>query len=218
MTKIHAMPMAICLALAACGGGGSAAPEPAAAPACSPAVVRIQFFGDSTNLYGAWETTRDALRARFGQSIMVESRAVSGMTTDQLLAGTDGLNKPWPGSVAPGSITLVNDGINDAVAAPIEQYKANLRRLRPSYFETPNPTDSPLRPYDGTATYAQAMRDVAVETGVPLIDIHTYVISLPNWRALLVDGIHPGPVLTEMIGTNVVYPALVPAVAKLRCE
>lgn len=161
---------------------------------------------------------RDALQARYGSAaVTVESRAVGHMTAENLIEGNDGVNKPWPQGVPTGAWSLVNFGINDSVRWPIEQYKANLRILHPTYFETPNPTDSPIRPYESTQAFAEAMRDVAAELHVPVIDVNAFVLAMPDWRAHLADGIHPDDQLYAAIGGYVLQ-QLEPDVAKARCQ
>ena len=107
------------LALAACGGGSSD-PSTGRSKAvltlgCVPVEqVKIQLFGDST-MVGAGASTNSAgdmpgapapaiqaaMDARFGKgAVLVLGNAVSGTTSQQLIAGTDGVNAPWPQSIA----------------------------------------------------------------------------------------------------------------------
>lgn len=146
----------------------------------------VQFFGDSTQVQ-AFEYLRD----HFPGSTL---RAVGGTRSDMLLGGTDGLNRPWPASVA-APVVVINHGMNDArpwAKVPLETYRANLRRLAKAsalvVFETPNPSTYPGR---DTAPYAQAMREVAAEVGAPVIDVHACFQTLPEWRAALYDQVHP---------------------------
>jgi len=214
---------ALCLMLAACGGGGgdspSAAPTPvvAQAPKCTPlAVVKIELTGDSTE-YGIDGETfpytqspnnptavlQRLMDARFGAgAVLVEDHAVPGTRADQWVS-------------FPGDITVANYGINDMFVATIDEYKANLRKLDLKFYETPNPISYPgwNRP-----EYAQAMRDVAQEKGVPVIDTDAYVRGLPNWDSYLGDQIHPNGTLYGMIVQNVMFPKMEPMVAKLKCQ
>jgi hypothetical protein len=52
----------------------------------------------------------------------------------------------------------------------------------------------------------------------PVADVDAYVRALPNWQRMIPDGTHPGAELHAMISANVLVPAVVPLVAKLRCE
>lgn len=233
--------IALAAFLTACGGGGGgepsqaptavsvAIPAPSVPPvaSCTPEAVALQFFGDSTQVSltpnsgpspnSPWRIAGEMLAAKFG-GVTSESRGVGHTTSNDLVMGTDHLNKPWPGSVAPGALTVVNFGINDSASISLDTYKANLRKLNPAYFETPNPTDAPSRPFERTQAFAQAMRDVAAELGTSVIDVNAYVLSLPNWQAYLVDGIHPSDELYALIARNAVYPAIEPAVARMRCQ
>jgi lysophospholipase L1-like esterase len=223
----------LCATLAACGGGGSSGgSSPAAAPVsqapkCTPlAVVKIQLFGDSTQWGKDGETQMQSVNnptavlqrlmdARFGPgAVTVEDRAVSGTTSGELLNGTDGLNKPWPGSVN-ADITVVNHGINDLFQkVPLETYKSNLRQINVTVYETQSPLADPRSPLG----YPDAMRAVAAERGAPVADVDAYVRALPNWQAYLADGIHPNATLYGLIVTNALFPTLDPLVAKLKCQ
>lgn len=207
--------------LAGCGGGSDGPPEP---PSCVPKVVRIQLFGDSTMVGIAAElgftqapnnpghVLQVEMDRRFGAgAVVVTNHAVSGSNSAQLMA-------VWPGG-ANGDILVVNHGINDAqIPTGIEPYKANLRtiaRTAPIVFMTPNPGYG--RPINPDA-YAQAMREVAAELGRPVADAHAYVLGLPGWRDWINDGIHPSAAGYELIARNVLVGAVVPLVAKLRCQ
>jgi len=223
---------ALCLMLAACGGGGSSGAPVSApvsqAPKCTPlAVVKIQLFGDSTQAGYDSETHTDSVNAppivlqrlmdaRFGAGkVAVESRAVWGTTTVDLVNGTDGLNKPWPGSVN-ADITVVNMGINDMrLGVTLADYTANLRKIGVTVYETPNPVHDVdwMRP-----GFPEAMRAVAAEKGAPVADVYNYVSNLPNWQTYVADGVHPNAPLYALIVTNVLQPKLEPMVAKLLCQ
>ncbi|HXD07832.1 MAG TPA: SGNH/GDSL hydrolase family protein [Burkholderiaceae bacterium] len=195
--------------------------------ACSnPRVVKIQLFGDSTMWGLDGETnTRSGNRpdlalqremdARYGSGrVVVESRAVGGTYTTQLLDGTDGLNKPWPQSVD-ADITVLNFGINDRAYVVPDQYAENLRRLNVKVYETPNPISVPA---DSDNNYAQWMRQVAAEKSAVLADTNAYVRSLPNWTAYFGDKVHPNTALYGMIVHDVLLPAVVPLVESAACD
>lgn len=44
-----------------------------------------------------------------------------------------------------------------------------------------------------TTPYAQAMREVASELGLQVIDVHACFMRQANWQARLYDGVHPTP-------------------------
>ncbi len=170
----------LALLLAGCGGGGESTP-------CAPKT--LQLFGDSTQMLAApyWQ-------ARYQGTI---SNAVGGTNSVQLRAGTDGLNKPWPQSVV-GQVVVIKHGTNDGTAAygktPIETYKDNLRFFAANararvVFETPDPATDPERS-TSVPPYTQAMREVAAELQVTLIDTDVCWRNNPQWQSFLTDGTH----------------------------
>lgn len=188
----HLPIIALAAILTACGGGGSSQ-APAAQPQIQAMPCRsVQLFGDSTQLLAApyWEARWPGL---------VTSNAVGMTKATQLLAGTDGVNKPWPQSVT-ADIVVIKHGTNDATPAygetPIESYKQTLRTLYRStsarvVFETPDPTLAPDRP--DVPLYQAAMREVARELGATLIDTDACWRARPGWEAFLYDGTHATP-------------------------
>jgi lysophospholipase L1-like esterase len=226
-----AASVAALLSVVACGGGS---PAPAA---CVASVVRIQLFGDST-MWGydgdAGNGSRAAIYpelalqqvmdAKFGPSaVIVSTRAVSGTLTTNLLAGTDGVNKPWPGSVD-ADIAVLNFGINDKYTGMTpEQYAANLRLLAAAparvVFQSPLPVWSAHYPEYLSTSYAPEMRTVAAELKLPLADAGALALSIPTWNgAYAHDSAHPNSAGYQMIVSQALAPALLPLVAPLRCQ
>lgn len=199
--------LAALLLLAACGGGGA------------PAQLNrrtLQLFGDST-----MRNMAPDFLAIFGER--VEPRGVGSTTSGDLIAGTDGRNLPWPQSVT-ADVVLMNHALNDTnpapLGTPIDQYRANLRRLADApaivVFVTPNPLReyNPLTGADPVrvAQYAQAMREVAAETRTPLIDVHTYCLRQPDLAERLADNVHPDAELRSRIVRDCLLPGLAPFV------
>lgn len=230
--------------LTACGGGGGggdsntsapasqplAATAPAATtPGCTPLGRPVQYTiaGDSTNAgkdgaTGTYDVTpamlmQSLMDARFGAgAVVVTSIAVPGSTSNDLAP-----------SQLTGDITIVNFGINDSAISrlgatdspvPIANYRLNLRALHATVLQTPNPTYRDIRPLAATEAYAQAMREVAAETGTPVADVTPYVLGLPGWQALVADGIHPTGALYAAIQRDVIFPVVAPMVARLLCQ
>lgn len=201
------------------GCGGSDAP----AATCS-GPLRVRTLGDSTMV--GWSATdpqgnpsRDLqayLDARFGKGVaVVTSKAVSGTRSTQLVAGTDGLNPPWPQSVADADIVVVNHGINDMQAKDLAGYKAALETIASTpkvrvIFETQNAT----KQWDGSA-YAQAMREVARAHSLPVADTFAFTVDK---TAQLSDWGHPTAALYSQIGANVLQPVVGAEVARMRCQ
>lgn len=182
--------------------------------------VRIQLFGDSTQFGYDGKTNRQVahppaavlqslMDARFGAgAVIVTSRAVPGTTSAQLLAGTDGRNRPWPQDVD-ADIVVVNHALNDAhTLVPLKTYVDQLRRLHPTVFETPNPVTIGWP----SPAYARAMRQVAAEQHAPVADVETWMLAQPNWRAHLPDGLHPDDATYGEIVRRVLMPTLEPLV------
>jgi len=187
--------------------------------------VRIQLFGDSTQ-WGYDDKTdkpvaeppvavlQSAMEARFGAgAVIVTERAVPGTTSGQLLAGTDGRNRPWPQEVA-ADIVVVNHALNDANEhVPLATYERQLAALHPTVFETPNPITVawPAPPY------VAAMRKVAAAQHAPVADVDAWMRAQPNWQSLLSDdGLHPTQAGYRAIVLKVLMPTLEPLVEKAR--
>jgi acyl-CoA thioesterase I len=184
--------------------------------------VRIQLFGDSTQWGYDRKTDRpvaqppvavlqSAMDARFGAgAVLVTERAVPGTTAGQLLAGTDGRNRPWPREVD-ADIVVVNHALNDSHGnVPLATYERQLAALHPTVFETPNPITVPWP----TPPYVAAMRKVAAAQHAPLADVDAWMRAQPNWKSLLDDGVHPTQAGYREIVLKVLMPTLEPLVAE----
>ncbi len=183
--------------------------------------VRIQLFGDSTQVGYDRATNgpvaqppakllQAAMDARFGSgAVVVTERAVSGTTSGQLLAGSDGRNRPWPQEVD-ADIVVVNHALNDSYHhVPLATYAQQLRQFHATVYETPNAITVPWP----VAPYASAMRDVAASLHAPVADVDAWMRAQPDWPALLADGLHPTQAGYREIVQKVLMPALEPLVA-----
>jgi len=186
--------------ISACGGGGSGdVSQPKPAKVCSGPVI-VQAFGDSTQEQQG-NYLQLALDIALGPGFaLVENHGVSGTTAAEFPAA----------KVKPGAVTLANYGINDSRApgASVAAYKANLRKIAPTMFQTPSP------PHD---SYAQAMREVAAELGRPVIDVSAKVRAIPGWEGRIWDGVHPDPGLYWIVSSQIVAPAVAEVVRKAQC-
>ncbi len=188
---------------------------------CLPAKpVRIQLFGDSTQFGYDGKTDKQTARppaavlqslmdARFGAgAVLVTERAVPGSASVQLLAGTDGRNRPWPQEVD-ADIVVVNHALNDAnTHVPLARYAAQLRRLHPTVYETPNPNTVGWP----SASYARVMRQVAAKQHAPVADVEAWMRAQPHWQRHLTDGLHPDDATYGEIVRQVLMPTLEPLV------
>lgn len=209
------------LALVGCGGGGSSDPARPAVVVCTPAFVTIALYGDSTQagfdgsalvLKTPTILLQEDLDSRFGRgSTLVVNHGVGSTTALDLIRG-DGVNQPWPKGVQ-ADLVVDNHGINDATNyADVTVYKAALRTIAmsspvPLIFETPNQVHGA-----DTGLYAQAMREVAQEFGLPVADVNPY-LSL----GLLSDWAHPSQEGYDLLVKNILAPVVAAKVAPLRC-
>lgn len=236
--------LAIASVLAGCGGGGDAGGSTSVAEAAplqqactSPKPVAIQLFGDST-MWGYNGVTRDKTRAAiypelalqqimdstFGAgAVTVSTRAVNGTRSTDLLQGTDGVNQPWPGSVA-ADVVVLNFGINEKSSGMSAQtYMANLRALATAparvVFQTPLPTWVPRDAPTPSTSFAPEMRDVAAQLEITVADAGAYALGIASWNSATYapDGIHPNASTYQGLMRDVLALTLVPIVRELRC-
>ena len=105
----------------------------------------------------------------------------------------------------------------------MDSFKVDIRKIASvpgAILMTPTPIDlsKPHLPETvDDALYAQAVRDVAAEVKIPLVDVNAYVLALPNWQTLLVDGVHPSSALYASIYAQVV-PVVQAKVDALACR
>lgn len=141
----------------------------------------------------------------------MRNEGVSGSTACQLLNGTDGRHPPWASQMASSkaAFVILNHGINDQWAYDIPTYKSCLQALARTakdngkrvIFETPNPTrDSGA---DGLDRYVNAMKDVARQEQLPVIDQYAYLSNYLQGRnpvEICPDGLHPSDAVYVMKG------------------
>lgn len=207
------------LLIAACGGGGSDAP---AAPACVPQRVQVVLLGNSIMAgIGDDPTLRAMLAAQFGpDAVTVANRAIGGTELGDIIVGRAGF-AAWPQGA--GDVTVILDGTNEARrGTPLASFRTDLETVaaRPLVvLITPPPLDAtqPLSNGADTAPYAQAVRDVAAAHLIVPADAFAYTAALPAWQALLRDGVHPTDEFYAQLSRDVVAPAVIRAVAPLRC-
>jgi lysophospholipase L1-like esterase len=171
----------------------------------------IEYYGDST-VWGYQSQTGERVArpapAVFAEALPnpakyeVHNEGVNGSTACALLNGADGRHAPWHEQMAKSKAryVFVNFGINDQWKNDLDTYAGCLRSLarvaraqgKQMIFETPNPTrDSGP---DSLDVYVNAMRKVAAEERVPVIDQYKYLTELLNGQSPLTicpDGLHP---------------------------
>jgi len=176
----------------------------------------VDYYGDSTIWgYASGSGARVAVPAptAFAQAlpaslnITVRNEGVNSTDACQLLNGNDGRHPAWSQQMdnSPASIVIINHGINDEWRYDVNTYKGCLQSLaqiakskgKKVIFETPNPTrDSGP---SGLDVYVNAMKAVASQQNVPVIDQYQYLNNYLNGQSVYTicpDGLHP---------TNAVY-------------
>lgn len=137
----------------------------------------------------------------------MSNEGVSGSTACELLNGTDGRHQPWAMQMANSKAryVFVNHAINDQWKYDLNTYKGCLRSLAQTakqygkrmIFETPNPTR------DNVGIMATAMKEVAAQENVPVVDQYTYLSDYLNGQSaytICPDGLHPTEAVYVMKG------------------
>jgi lysophospholipase L1-like esterase len=196
-----------CLLLAACGGGGgggAGGQTGTLAATSQTTLLVIELYGNSTQK--PHDIDKPASYYINLPGYTVSNRGLSGTTTRDLLNGYTGI-LPWTTQMRQSSaaVVITNHCLVDATLLTLTEYKDNLRAIADAaagkriFFETCNPTAvRPLAP-----VYAQAMRDVAAEKGIYVLDVELYLNGLLAGRpitTMMPDGDHPSAATHEIIG------------------
>lgn len=188
-------------------------------PASAAGPVVVEYYGDSTVWgYKSEDGGQVAVPApaAFAAALPakrfdVRNEGVSGTTACDLLRGTDGKHPPWQQQMAASraKYVLVNFAINDQWKHDLGTYRSCLRDLartakqfgKQMIFETPNPTrDSGS---GGLDIYVNAMRDVAYQERLPVIDQYKYLTEFlggQDIQAICPDGLHPSDAVYVLKG------------------
>jgi lysophospholipase L1-like esterase len=198
--------------------------SPAPRPKLASVSQVIDYYGDST-VWG-WVPNGGGARvqtpapATFAASLpstpahTVNNKGENGQTACQLLNGANGQDD-WRTLLAASNTTTVvilNHGINDFTATNIADqvdvgtYRGCLTNLaiqakeanKRVIFETPNPISR-----EGLAPYVQAMREVAAQQNIPVIDQYAYLTGLlagNDVTTLIPDGLHPSQSTYDLKG------------------
>jgi len=184
-------------------------PAPAAPPATT--TVYVDYFGDSTahgdiggTPYQVAQPPSNVMDTNLPANYVVRNEAVGGASIIELLNGTDGVHADWRTTVSKTSAKyiLMNYAINDSYETftTPATYKANYAKaidIARAYgkiviLQTSNPTNNDAK----TQAYVTAMKEIAAEKGVAVIDQYTYLKQYMAANHLGVyditnDGIHP---------------------------
>jgi lysophospholipase L1-like esterase len=186
-------------------------PPPATIAPPTTTTVYVDYFGDSTahgdiggTPYQVAQPPSNVMDANLPTNYVVRNEAVGGASVIELLNGTDGVHADWKTTVSKtaAKYILMNYAINDSYETftTPTTYKANYAKaidIARAYgkiviLQTSNPTNNDAK----TQTYVTAMKEVAAEKGVAVIDQYTYLKQYMATNNLGVyqitnDGIHP---------------------------
>lgn len=226
-------------------GGAKAALAAKAVDMWNGVSTQIECFGDSTMLgvdsglggitpQPAPDKLQSVLRDYyFSSAVTVTNRAVSGSRSQQMLEGTDGSGSTFEAkmAVSTAEIVICNHCINDCQNIPPttpDQYRKNLLAFvnacikygKIPILQTPNPmfAIAALGTPDKAnrlKNYVQIMRDVALATDSPLIEVYDMInswVRTGRYRVsdLVPDGCHPTVITYRAIGLQMATPFLHP--------
>lgn len=200
-----------CLALTvltACGGGTSDTPLPTLRITSDSTGVGVDGF---TVINGACPLAGCVIVPKPWPSYVnvpgyrTVNASVGGLSMKEVIDGwpLTGV-KPWAQKAVEGSgVELLGLGINDGFALPPDQFAAYLVQAvtvgrasgKLMVLATPNPTFEPR-----VTVLAQAVRDVALEMSVPLVDIDAFMRSAYPDTSFAGDRMHPGQAAYTQIG------------------
>lgn len=151
---------------------------------------------------------QEELQAQIGSTVAVQNNGSSGAKAIDSLDGTPPYyTQPFATRLAANSaaqFVLANYAVNDSMDRTIDQYAADLTNWiavvratgRTPVLEEPNPVCDQRMPNVGA--YVAVMRNVAKQQSVTLIEQYDFIASLPNWRSMLIDCIHPSDILYKI--------------------
>lgn len=205
----------IALMLALACAGMLAAQTRAQPPAAKLKV--IAFYGDST-IRGykthSGEQVAISTPQAFAESLsqpaawIVRNEGRDSSRVEHLLAGEDGKYPAWRSYLPSSGVDIVIVNHASKNGNPVGQYKTDMRKLirlarangKFVILMTPNPIAE-----GGLEAYVLAMRHLAIEEKVPLIDVFGYLKDHMQRTGLTIadivpDGYHPADQVYVMIG------------------
>lgn len=166
----------------------------------------VAFYGDSTIRGYQTHTGKqvaislpDAFALAVGRGYRVLNEGADSSRVEHLLAGTDGRHPAWAQHIAEAKVDVVITNHASKNGNPVAQYKQDMRTMvqlsrghgKRVVLMTPTPIAE-----GGLEAYVEAMRELAAEEGLPLIDVFgflkNYMASTGQTIADMVpDGYHP---------------------------
>jgi lysophospholipase L1-like esterase len=204
--------------LAVAGIAAHAASESGARPKQNDNGAKvIAFYGDSTiRGYKTHSGAQVAISTpqAFAESlapawrVVVRNEGADSSRVEHLLAGTDGRHAAWHAYLPSSGVNIVIINHASKNGNPVAQYKADMRRVvrlarengKAVILMTPNPISE-----GGLEPYVEAMRQLALEEKVPLIDVFAYLKDYmartgASISELVPDGYHPADEVYVLIG------------------
>lgn len=202
--------------------------------------VRIAMYGDNTQLgESVVDGRRMIVRANvpallsarfcevFGGSVVVENHGVSGITTQDLVAGHNGVSRDWKSEMgaSDADIVVINTGANDVSAANpnfgaiYEDWLSIIRTAqglgKVVVVEAANPVDTPHNVDLWSVVHAQ--QGAADVSHAIFVDQYALVSKVPGWNRLLADKVNPTEKLYRF-KASILSDALFPTVKKMVTE
>lgn len=216
ITFLAATVAALCLS--ACGGGeGAAVPAtPPVGEVTQPPVVQctrtgpvtVALVGDSTQ-WGYDSTAMDLAPHNPGTELQAEmvDRFGAGVVfvTNYGVGGTRADQAP----VVTADVVVVNYGINDwREGVTVAEFTARMKAIAGvTLVETMMP-QLPLGMVGPQGATSQEFVEAVKGLGLPVADVNAYVMSLADWQAHVVDGLHPDDAVYKLAVDNVLAPAV----------
>lgn len=193
---------------------------PPTTPPPSTATVWVDYFGDSTahgdignTPYQVARPPSVVLDQNLPSNYNVRNEAVGGASVAELLAGRDGVHAPWTTTVARSNAKyiLMNYSINDSYepGTTTASYKATYAQVidiaraagKTVILQTTNPTNNTQK----DVAFSTAMKEIAAQKNVPVIDVYTYLSQYMAANRLGVyqitnDGVHPNQATYILVG------------------
>lgn len=207
---MNARKVAAALALAVL-----AVPIVLAAPGKKAARPVIAFYGDSTiRGYQSHSgkqvavSLTDAFAQAVGNGYEVRNEGADSSRVEHLLAGRDGRHGPWANYIAAANVDIVVTNHASKNGNPVGQYKRDMRTMlrlarkhgKRVILMTPTPIVE-----GGLDAYVEAMRALAAEEAVPLIDVYAFLQRHAAANGLAIsdivpDGYHPADEVYALAG------------------
>jgi lysophospholipase L1-like esterase len=200
--------------------GTTTPPPPPTTPPPSTATVWVDYFGDSTAHGDIGNTPYQVARPpsvvmdeNLPSNYNVRNEAVGGASVAELLAGRDGVHAPWATTVARSNARyiLMNYSINDSyeTGTTTASYKASYAQVidiaraagKTVILQTTNPTNNSQK----DVAFSTAMKEIAAQKNVPVIDVYAYLsqyMAANNLGPYQItnDGIHPNQATYILVG------------------